>query len=118
MTRARAVEIARKKVPTSKKNPNNPLDVIGLDAEEWEVAVQEQAGKIMAGTQTIQLSDKYDAPSFAFDYLRLAQSTTDARGLHVKSYAKTGEKNPKTGKPIYEWKLVRESDCTRFSKAS
>ena len=39
-----------------------------------------------------------------------------ARGLHVKSYAKSGERNPKTGKEILEWKLVSHADMNRHSR--
>lgn len=110
MTRPRAVELARKKVKTWKPDPSDRRKQIDLDETGWEVEVQKEADAIMAGVQTVQLSEKYDAPHFAFDYLHLAQRTTDARGLHVKSYGKTGEKNPKTGKWILEWKLVSERD--------
>lgn len=115
MTRARAIEMARKSVKTWKKDPNDPRLTVGLSEAEWEAAVQEQAEKTMAGTQCVQLSEKYDAPSFAFDYLALARKN-GARGLHVKSYAKTGEKNPRTGEPIFEWGDVSEADMHRHSK--
>lgn len=112
MTRPRAVELARKKVKTWKPDPNNRRETIDLSEEEWEVEVQKEADAIMAGVRTCQLSEKYDAPHFAFDYLRLAQKTTACRGLHVKSYGKTGDKHPKTGKWILEWKLVSERDLS------
>lgn len=107
MTRPRAVEMARKKVPTSRPDEKDRRVIINLTALEWEIAVQKEADVIFAGSQCVQLSDKYDAPHFAFDYLDLARKN-GARGLHVKSYAKTGDKNPKTGKPVFEWKLVQE----------
>lgn len=112
MTRARAVEMARKRVPTSKKDPLNPRSVIGLSEREWEEAVQAEADKIMAGQQTTQLSDKFDAPHFAFDYLALARKS-GGRGLHVKSYAKTGKRSATTGKPLFAWTLVNEADLKR-----
>lgn len=115
MTRARAVEMSRKKVPTWKKIDGK---VNQLNEAEWWAEVQLAADKVMAGTQTTQLSDKFDAPSFAFEYLSLARATTDARGLHVKSYGKTGSTNPKTGKPIFEWKLVSEADQYRHSRSA
>jgi hypothetical protein len=117
MTRARALEMARKSVKTWKKDPNDSRNTINLSAAEWEAAVQAEADKVMAGTKVVQLSDKYDAPSFAFDYLNLARKH-GARGLHVKSYAKTGEKNPKTGKDIMAWELVSEADMHKHRRSA
>lgn len=112
MTLARAVEMSRKKVPTWKKVDGK---VVQLNEADWWVEVQAAAQRVMASTQTVQLSDKYDAPHFAFDYLRLAQRTTDARGLHVKGYEKTGT-NPRTGRPMFQWSHVKEGDLNRYSK--
>lgn len=114
MTRARAVEMSRKTVKTYKRIDGK---IVNLNEAEWWAEVQKDADATMAGSKTVQLSDKYDAPHFAFDYLRLAQRTTDARGLHVKGYERTGT-NPRTGRPMFQWSLVSEADLTRYSRSA
>jgi hypothetical protein len=104
MTRLRAVEMARKKVPTTKRNSQGVYE--GLSEKEWEVDVQAEADRIMAGSQTTQLSDKYDHPAPAFEYLKHAQAV--GRGLHVKAWTRDGS-NPKTGRPTFHWAEVRDN---------
>lgn len=103
MTRPRAVEMARKKVLTTEKRDG---DYVGLSESEWEVKVQAEADRIMASQQTTQLSDGYDHPAPAFEYLRLARAV--GRGLHVKARTSDGI-NTKTGRPSFSWIEVRDN---------
>lgn len=97
MTKHRAVEAARKNI-----EPWNKVEKRSMTPAEWEAAVQAEAAETMAGTRTIQLSEKFDAPQFAREFLEIAKKA-ESRSLHIKAYSKTGEKNPKTGKEIMAW---------------
>ena len=91
MTRAAATEIARKKVPTVVENVVIPQD-------EWEQRVQETADAIMHGKQVKQLSQAFDAPQFANQFIQIAMRTQNSRSLHIR--AKQVVKDA-AGKPVY-----------------
>ncbi len=95
MTRHRALESARKTIKPSRNGKPLPQS-------EWLALVDKEADKIMAGTRCIQLSEKFDSPAFARDFLEIA-SRYESRNLHIKAYAKTGEIHPKTGREVRAW---------------
>lgn len=100
MTKHRAVEMARRTLEPWHKEEKRQMT-----PAEFEASVQEYATNVMAGTKTLQLSEKFDAPQFAREFLKLAEKS-EHRSLHIKSYAKTGETHPKTHKPIMAWNEV------------
>lgn len=101
MTRAAALEMARKKVPTVQQNMVIPID-------EWEKRVQATTETIMRGDQVRQLSAAFDAPQFAQQWIDIALRGQACRGLHIRAkqvlkdekgglqYSPRGKK-PKTG---------------------
>ena len=97
MSRHRAIEKARQELEPWHKAEKRPMT-----PDEYEAAVKQHADETMAGTRTIQLSEKFDAPQFAKEFLEIAKRY-ESRSLHIKAYRKTGEKNPKTGKEIMGW---------------
>jgi hypothetical protein len=100
MTKHRAIEEASKKIETHDKKTGDPIP-----ESEWTAKVEQMAAETMASSRVIQLSERFDAPQFAREFLTIAQKY-ESRSLHIKAYAKTGEKNPKTGKPIMQWSEV------------
>lgn len=78
MTRAAAIEMARKKVPTIQQN-------MVIPQEEWEKRVQATAEAIMRGDQIKQLSDAFDAPQFAQQWIDIALRGQACRGLHIRA---------------------------------
>ena len=101
MTRHRALEAARKTVETSEKDKETGA-WFTVPESEWLARVEAKADKIMAGTRVIQLSEKFDAPQFARAFLDLA-SKYESRDLKIKAYRTSGERNPKTGRPVMYW---------------
>jgi len=99
MTPAAAMVKARKKVPTHKEYG------AAISEKDWLAKVKTVADEIMGGSQCIQLSDKFDAPQFADEYLALAQKF-GGRSLYVKAYSPTGDRNPSTGRPVMSWTLI------------
>ena len=93
MTRAAAIELAKKIADRQVSNS---------DESKWLKVVTIEASKIMASRKIVMLSEKYDAPNFAYDFKELA-GRTESRDLHVKGYCRTGDHSPKTGKPKMHW---------------
>jgi hypothetical protein len=95
MTRHRAVLEARERVPTHEH-------MKPIDETVWIGRVNEYADNIMDGNRCIQLSEKFDAPQFAAEFLEIARKSA-SRSLHIKAHCYTGEKDPKTKKPVKKW---------------
>lgn len=98
MTRHRALERAYKDVPLMKKGEVLPVSA-------WLKLVNEKADEIMQASNTVQISEKFDAPHFAREFLELARRS-ESRDLHIKAYHDSGERNPKTGRPIMRWTRI------------
>ncbi len=92
MTRPRAIDMARKSVAGC------------LVEAEWDTQVGLKVDEIMGSSRCVMLSDKYDAPQFAREYLELAKRI-DSRDLHIKSQTKTGDFTKK-GTPKTTWTRV------------
>ena len=99
MTRHRAVEMAKRQI-------NREIEKKGgfVPEPEWLERVNARADEIMKSDHTIQLSEKFDAPQFAREFLEIAQKY-ESRQLHIKAQSNVGV-NPKTGRPITEWNSV------------
>lgn len=91
MTRAAALEMARKRTP-------NWIGHQQIPQEEWECRVQSAVDHLMHGTQVKQLSDTYDAPQFAQEFIAITMRTQQCRDLHIR--AKTVAKDG-AGEEIY-----------------
>jgi hypothetical protein len=79
MTRFKAEEIARKKTPSTRNG--NPIPL-----HEWLASVEVATDMIMQGNQIRRLSELYDAPQFAEQFIALARSSGACRDLHVKAF--------------------------------
>lgn len=77
-----------------------------MTTAEWNAAVEVEAKSIMESGRIIQLSEKFDAPQFAQEFLALAKKS-ESRSLHIMYYSATGT-NPKTGKPVHAWQDYRK----------
>lgn len=91
MTASAAREIARRNLLNKKSLPHYEFDaLLKLKIEE-----------IMQSDQVIMLSDKFDAPQFAKDFLELAKKG-EHRHLHIKAYTQLS-RDPVTGRKKMHW---------------
>jgi hypothetical protein len=95
MTRHRALEEAYERVPTHEH-------MKAIDETIWRERCNEYADRLMESGRCIQLSEKFDAPHYAAEFLAIAKKS-ESRHLHIKAYCHTGERDPKTKKPIRKW---------------
>ena len=72
-----------------------------MSQAEWNTLVDKEVERVMQSELCVQLSDKFDAPQFAKDYISLARKV-HSRDLHIKSWSKTGEYTP-TGRAKMAW---------------
>lgn len=56
-----------------------------LTLAEWNLAVEQQAAKIMAGEKVKQLSQMFDAPQYAQQFMELARKTGKCRDLRIRA---------------------------------
>lgn len=76
---------------------------IELTIPEWEVAVEAQVAKIMAGKKCVRLSPFFDAPQYAQQFIDMARGSITCRDMKIRTKAvlvnAKGEPiiNPKTG---------------------
>lgn len=103
MTHERARELARVRVDraiVSERKYVPPPD--------REKRVADEADTIMKSSQVVQLSDKFDAPQFAEDFLRLTERTQEHRSLRIKAWTKA-DGLTKSGRQKMEWQPVDRS---------
>jgi hypothetical protein len=72
-----------------------------VSEKEWIERVRKRADELMASGKVVQLSDKFDAPQFAEEFLELARKG-GGRSLSVRRYAQVGT-NQKTMRPKFAW---------------
>jgi hypothetical protein len=98
MTRHRAFEMAKRQI-------DREIDRKGkfVAEQEWLERVNARTDLIMNSDHTIQLSEKFDAPQFAREFLQIARKF-ESRHLHIKAHHKTDEM--KLGKPVLVWQDV------------
>lgn len=89
MTRPAANVLARKKLIAKK--------VKDISEREYELLVCDESDKLMAGSRVTVLSDKYDAPQFAKEFVALVKKH-EHRDLHIKAYCKVKNEQTPTGK--------------------
>lgn len=76
---------------------------------EWNLAVEQQATKIMAGEKVKQLSQMFDAPQYAQQFIELAKRGGKCRDLRIRAKAPLRDAkgkqviNPKTKMVVIGW---------------
>jgi len=80
-----------------------------LTLAEWNLAVEQQAANIMAGGKVKQLSQMFDAPQYAQQFMELARKTGQCRDLRIRAKCEITDAkgkpviNPKTKMPKIGW---------------
>ncbi|MDD1977154.1 hypothetical protein [Pseudomonas tussilaginis] len=103
MTADVALAEARKITKTSR------LPTQGLTLSEWNIAVEKTAAKIMTGKKVKQLSQLFDAPQYAEQFMELARKTGECRDLRIRAKCEITDAqgkpvlNPKTKMPKVGW---------------
>ncbi|MGP5356383.1 hypothetical protein [Pseudomonas helleri] len=85
MTADVALAEARKTTPTKKPNPVPGLPPLELSLGEWNLAVEEAAAKIMRSEKVRQLSQPFDAPQYAEQFVALAKRQCKCRSLRIRA---------------------------------
>ncbi|MDG9928296.1 MULTISPECIES: hypothetical protein [unclassified Pseudomonas] len=101
MTRAAALEEAKKKTPSTRDNKDTPGGKQQLTMDEWLEAVERCAEVIMAGRKVRQLSVLLDSPEFAQQFIDLARRTDKCRDMRIKARCVLTDAQ---GKPIIDKK--------------
>ncbi|NWA24716.1 hypothetical protein HX866_07410 [Pseudomonas gingeri] len=70
-----ALAEARKTTPTTKPNPTHGRPPLDMSLSEWSQVVDEQAAKIMRNEKVRQLSQPFDAPQYAEQFIELARKS-------------------------------------------
>ncbi len=97
MTEHFAREEAKKKTPAHKT------------MTEWLAAVEKRTAKTLAGSRTVQLSNLFDAPQFAQQYIELLRKSGECRDLKIRAKVKVEHPAETRGKkkaPGTTWKDV------------
>lgn len=109
MTRAVALQDARKTTPTTKRNQSSSQQ---LTQAEWLAECEKRADKIMAGTKVKQLSGMFDAPQFANQWIELQRKAGQCRDLHIRH---KGVLKDALGKPLKNKKGAPKVGWAQFS---
>ncbi|HCP54560.1 MAG: hypothetical protein CMK72_01200 [Pseudomonadaceae bacterium] len=78
MTRAIALNDAKKTTSTIRQGGG------AMTPSEWEEACEKRADKIMRGAKVKQLSNLFDAPQFARQWIELQRKAGNCRDLHIR----------------------------------
>ena len=97
MTRRRALEGVRARTEAVDYKTRK-----GISVEEWEARCQTEADQVMESARVIQLSEKFDAPQYAEQFLKIAEKE-GGRSLQIRVHCWTGEFDPMTHKKIMKW---------------
>ncbi|WP_327440243.1 hypothetical protein [Pseudomonas donghuensis] len=109
MTADVALAEARKITKTTRPSGKAGCPPLELTQAEWNLAVEQQAAKIMAGEKVKQLSQMFDAPQYAQQFMELARKTGKCRDLRIRAKCEItdaeGEPviNQKTKMPKIGW---------------
>lgn len=85
MTADVALAEARKITKTTKPSGKVGCPPLELTLAEWEQAVADCAAAIMAGEKVKQLSQMFDAPQYAQQFMELARKTGKCRDLRIRA---------------------------------
>lgn len=83
-----------------------------LGEAEWMDKVRAEAERQFQSNRVGPVSDSFDAPQFAEEFLRRALEHPDQwRDLHIKAHAPSGHKNADTGRETKTWVLLADLDA-------
>lgn len=85
MTADVALAEARKTTPTTKPNPIPGRPPLDMSIDEWNLAVEAKAAKIMRGEKVRQLSQPFDAPQYAKQFMELTKKHCQCRSLRIRA---------------------------------
>lgn len=117
MTRAAAEAEARKKTPTTRADKSRG-GVEPIPMNEWLELVEAATSATMEGGRTRQLSQLYDAPQYAQQFIDLARRSGQCRDMHIRARCVLTDAqgkpiiDPKTKVPKYgfvDWVPTKES---------
>ncbi|MHA6195566.1 hypothetical protein ACX3YG_14470 [Pseudomonas wadenswilerensis] len=97
MTADVALAEARKTTKTTRPNPKPNAPPLELSVGDWNLAVQERADKIMRSDKVRQLSQMFDAPQYAEQFIALMRKQCVCRDLKIRAKAILTDAK---GKPI------------------
>ncbi|WP_460420778.1 hypothetical protein [Pseudomonas sp. ZL2] len=109
MTADVALAEARKTTKTTRPSGKAGCPPLELTLAEWNLAVEQQAAKIMAGEKVKQLSQMFDAPQYAQQFMELARKTGKCRDLRIRAKCEITDAegrpviNKKTKAPKVGW---------------
>lgn len=85
MTADVALAEARKITKTTKPSEKVGCPPLELSLGEWNLAVEQAAAKIMKSEKVKQLSQLFDAPQYAEQFMELARKTGRCRDLRIRA---------------------------------
>ncbi|MDN7143801.1 hypothetical protein KC131_24445 [Pseudomonas sp. JQ170] len=85
MTADVALAEARKITKTTRPSDKAGCPPLELTLAEWEEAVQQCAAAIMAGEKVKQLSQMFDAPQYAEQFVALTRKHCKCRDLRIRA---------------------------------
>ena len=109
MTRDVALAEAKKRVKTSKPGKPGAPPPQQLLPAQWDEAVAKYADKLMSGEKVKQLSNMFDAPQYAQQFIELARKHGECRDLRIRAKCVLVDAkgnpviNPKTKLPRIGW---------------
>ncbi len=92
-----------------------------LSLAQWNEAVGKYADKLMSSEKVRQLSNLFDAPQYAQQFIDLARKQSECRDMRIRARcAMTDAKgqpviNPKTKMPKIGWVDYRNSDVLQVA---
>ncbi|MEN5258675.1 hypothetical protein [Pseudomonas protegens] len=109
MTAGVALAEARKVTKTTRPSGKPGAPPLELTLAEWNEAVDKQAAAIFGGEKVKQLSQLFDAPQYAQQFIDLARKAGPCRDLRIRAKAVLTDAegkpviNPKTKAPMIGW---------------
>ena len=100
MTRSAAREIARKTV--NERIANRQI----LTLKQYRDLVDDETETVFTSRRVVMLSEKFDAPQFAREFLQLARDD-GGRDLVVRAYTKISGEYCVSGRPRMHWTEVK-----------
>lgn len=107
MTREAALAEARKKTPTTKPEIGGGNRI--LSEAEWLDDVEAAVEATMRSSRVRQLSQLFDAPQFARQFIDMARASVECRDMRIRAKCQlrnadgTPVTDQKTGAPKYEF---------------
>lgn len=87
---------ARQRAERLRVRPNEKLT-------DYEARVAAEYERIWSASKPVKVSNLFDAPQFAADFIQIGSASGDLRDGIVKVHADTKKLSKKTGKPARKW---------------